>query len=145
MSSRLTALAILTAVFAGGFTLGSVTERRDVAHAQTRGVYELRTYVAQPGRLDDVLARFRDHAAPILERHDIRSIGYWVPVEPPASEDTLIYVLAHDDEDMVESNWSAFIEDPDWQQAYEESRRNGAIFKSLDRVFMKATDFSAIQ
>ena len=106
MHSKRSGLVTLTVVFLVGLALGNVMQRLDAARAQTNRVYELRTYVSQPGRLDDVLARFRDHAAPILERHGIRSVGYWVPVEPPASEDTLIYILAHDDADAVESNWN---------------------------------------
>ena len=145
MHSKRSGLVTLTVVFLGGLALGNVMQRLDAARAQTNRVYEFRTYVSQPGRLDDVLARFRDHAAPILERHGIRSVGYWVPVEPPASEDTLIYILAHDDADAVEGNWNTFVNDPEWQQAYEESRRNGAIFESVESVYMTATDFSRIQ
>lgn len=145
MQNRRTGLVMLTMVFIGGFGLGNVMQLFDVAQAQSSRVYELRTYVSQPGRLDDIQARFRDHAAPILERHGIQNIGYWVPTEPPASEDTLIYILAHDSQDAVEKNWEAFVGDPEWQKAYEESRRDGALFKSVESVFMTATDFSPIK
>ena len=84
MHSKRSGLVTLTVVFLVGLALGNVMQRLDAARAQTNRVYELRTYVSQPGRLDNVLARFRDHAAPILERHGIRSVGYWVPVDARA-------------------------------------------------------------
>ena len=42
-------------------------------------VYELRTYTAPPGKLDALIARFRDHTEPIFKRYDLKAIGYWVP------------------------------------------------------------------
>ena len=49
--------------------------------------FELRTYAAIPGRLDDVVARFRDHTVELLARHGMESLGYWTATDPP---DTLI-------------------------------------------------------
>lgn len=138
-------LIVLGVVFGAGFVLGGGVRFSEVAHAQSSRVFELRTYISKPGRLGDVQARFRDHAAPILARHGIDSIGYWVPTEAPASENTLIYVLAHDSQDVVKGNWDAFLADQEWQRAFEESRRNGPLFDSVESVFMTATDFSAIK
>ena len=138
-------LAALMGVFLAGFALGNVVPRSDVAHAQSNRVFELRTYLSKPGRLDDVVSRFRDHAAPILDRHGIRNIGYWIPTDPPASENTLVYILAHDSRDAVKTNWEAFLADAEWQEAFEESRRDGPIFESVESVFMAATDFSPIK
>ena len=138
-------LIVLLVVFMAGFALGDVLQPGDVVQAQSNRVFELRTYISKPGRLDDVQRRFRDHAAPILERHGIHNIGYWVPTDPPASENTLIYILAHDSRDAVKTNWDAFRADQEWQTAFEESRRNGPIFESVESVFMTATDFSQIK
>jgi len=38
-------------------------------------IYELRVYTAMPGRLADVLARFRDYTVDIWNRLEIRQLG----------------------------------------------------------------------
>jgi len=40
------------------------------------GVYELRVYHAVPGRLGDLLARFRDHTTKLFERHGLENVAY---------------------------------------------------------------------
>lgn len=59
------------------------------APAQTGGrVFELRTYTAAEGKLDAVLARFRDHTVKLFEKHGITNIGYWVPKDEPLPQHT---------------------------------------------------------
>ena len=48
--------------------LGSIGAGNCVAQTTPR-VFELRTYTAHEGRLNDVVNRFRDHTARIFERH----------------------------------------------------------------------------
>ena len=54
-------------------------------------VYELRTYVTNPGKLDNLNARFRDHTVGLFKKHGIESVGYWVPTDGESSKNTLIY------------------------------------------------------
>ena len=105
-------------------------------------IYELRTYTAHEGRLDDLLARFENHTLDIFERNGIRSIAYWVPQDGELSENILIYIIAHPDRESATANWDAFIIDPDWLQAREESRENGALVKEIVSVFMEAVPWS---
>jgi NIPSNAP len=100
---------------------------------------ELRTYTSTPGRLDDVLARFRDHTVDIFARHGIESLGYWTPNDKP---DTLIYLIRH--AGSPASNWDAFRDDPAWLAARAKSVENGEIVERIESVFLTPTDFSAI-
>ena len=59
---------------------------------QDTRVFEMRTYYAAPGRLNDLEARFRDHTLKLFEKHGLTNIGYWTPIDN--SENKLIYVLA---------------------------------------------------
>jgi len=52
-----------------------------MAFAEGR-VYELRTYTCFDGKLDALKARFRDHTIRIFKKHDMQSVGYWVPEDP---------------------------------------------------------------
>src|SRR6266481_6359499 len=80
-------------------------------------VYELRIYHANEGKLDDLLKRFRDHTVRIFERHGIKNVAYWTPLDDPLKGKTLIYIVAHPSRDAATSNWKAFGEDPEWQKA----------------------------
>ena len=38
---------------------------------------ELRVYTALPGRMPDLLARFKDHTVSIWQKHGIIPVGFW--------------------------------------------------------------------
>lgn len=109
--------------------------------AETR-VYELRTYHTLPGRLDALLARFRDHTTRLFEKHGMENIGYWIPKDQP---NTLMYVLAYKDMDAAKKAWQEFRADPVWQKAQKESEASGKIVEKVDSVFMEPTDFSKLK
>src|SRR5258708_5459308 len=91
--------------------------------AEDKLCYELRTYYAAPGKLDELHARFRDHTCKLFEKHDIQNLGYWVPLDN--SEIKLIYLLAYPSREARDKSWKAFMADPDWQAAYKASEANG--------------------
>jgi hypothetical protein len=108
-------------------------------------VYELRTYTTHPDRLDELIQRFEDHTVRLFEKHGIESVGYWVPQDDPASENTLIYMLAHRNRDAAMANWAAFSEDPEWQAVRAASESDGPIVENVVRVFMDPTSFSGLR
>ena len=101
--------------------------------------FELRIYIANPGKIDALLSRFRDHTVNLFAKHGMQSIGYWVSDKEP---NKLIYVLKHEGE--AENNWKSFIEDPDWVSAKTASEVNGPLVESIETHFMNPTDFSKI-
>ena len=113
--------------------------------AQER-VFELRTYVCNPGRLEALKTRFRDHTIEIFKRHGMESIGYWIPQDPEKSKNTLIYIIAHKSREQATKNWAEFRADPEWQKVAAESEKNGKILQSSPTsVFMDPADFSKIK
>ena len=102
--------------------------------------YEIRTYYAHDGKLDDLLARFRDHTCALFEKHGIENIGYWLPKENP--DNTLVYIIAYPSRLDQESMWRGFLDDPQWKAAYKASTADGKLVKKVDRIFMKTTDYS---
>src|SRR5471030_2433807 len=75
--------------------------------------FELRTYHAAPGKLDDLNARFRDHTVKLFANHGITSIGYWVPTDN--TNNVLIYLLAYPSREARDKSWKEFGADPEWQ------------------------------
>ena len=138
-------LAGATAIFVAGFSLGSVTEERSIAHAQSGKVYELRTYTAPEGKLGDLHARFRNHTMRIFDKHGMKSVAYFSPQDAPLSQNTLIYVLEHPSRDEAKKHWAEFQADPEWQKVSAESQKDGRIVSKVDSVFMTATDYSPMK
>ena len=107
-------------------------------------VFELRTYTTHEGRLPALEARFRDHTMALFEKHGMRNVGYWIPVDKP---NTLIYIIAHDSAAAIQENWKAFATDPAWKKVAVESQQDGQILVEGGIVsqFMSAADYSPIQ
>jgi hypothetical protein len=105
-------------------------------------VFELRTYTSIDGKLENLLARFRDHTIKLFEKHGMQNIGYWVPKETP---NTLIYIVAHKSQDAAKASWDAFRKDPVWLKAREASEAQGKIVDKVTTVFMDPVDFSKLK
>jgi NIPSNAP len=105
-------------------------------------VYELRIYHVYPGKLDDLLKRFREHTTRLFDKHGMKNVAYWTPVDEPAKGNTLVYILAHPSREAATANWKAFHDDPDWQSVREKSEANGKLVEKVDSTFLALTDFS---
>lgn len=108
--------------------------------AQDVGIYELRTYNAAPGKLDDLNARFRNHTLKLFEKHGMVNFGYWVPINNTNNQ--LIYLLGHPDRDTAKKSWKEFGSDPEWQKVAKASEANGKLVSKVESVFLKPTDYS---
>jgi NIPSNAP len=108
--------------------------------AQDVEVYEMRTYFAAPGKLDELNARFRNHTLKLFEKHGIANFGYWMPIDNP--EGKLIYVLGHRDREAARASWKAFGSDPAWREVVKTSEANGKLVARIESIFLKPTDYS---
>jgi hypothetical protein len=115
-------------------TLGAVT-------AEDTKLYELRVYHANPGKLDALHDRFRDHTVALFEKHGMTQLGYFVPVDNEESN-ILVYWLAFDNEQAKDDAWKAFRDDPDWKAAYAASTKDGKLVAKVDSTLLQATDYS---
>jgi hypothetical protein len=107
--------------------------------------FELRTYVAAPGKIDALLTRFRDHTTALFEKHGITNIGYWVATDAEGQPtETLIYLLAHPSRATAEESWTAFRADPDWIAARAASEVDGRLTASVTSVYLDPTEFSEL-
>jgi len=144
MFSRARFCAFLALAFVAGSLLTVQFMKNDV-HAQSKRVFELRTYHALPGRLPALQARFRDNTLKLFVKHGMTNVGYWTPLDAPASENTLVYILAHASRDAAKKSWDDFRNDPEWQAVAKASEADGKIVEKVESVFMDATDYSPLQ
>jgi|TARA_B110000240_G_scaffold195830_1_gene246327 hypothetical protein len=90
-------------------------------------VFELRTYTATPGNLENLHTRFRDHTIRIFGKHGMKVVGFWSPTSEEERGDTLVYMLEHASEEAANASWEAFAQDPEWAGVSEASNANGRI------------------
>ena len=95
-----------------------------------------------PGRLGDLLSRFREHTIKIFDRHGMKSVAYWTPLDEPEKSNTLIYILQHPSREAAAANWKSFQDDPEWKSVKEKSEANGKLAEKVDSTFLALTDFS---
>ncbi len=128
----------IIALLSGLFMLGANAAFADDTKDQS--VYELRTYVAHEGKLDDLNARFSNHTITLFDKHGMKSIGYWLPVDQP---NTLIYIIKHESAAAAKKSWKDFFNDPAWKKAAKESVKDGPILRERPTsVYMTPTDYS---
>jgi len=117
-------------------------QNKDNPMPSSKTVYELRIYHAAPGKLAELLARFRDHTDKLFDRHGMKSVAYWTPIEEPQKSSTLIYILQHPSREEAAANWKSFQDDPEWKSVKEKSEANGKLTEQIDSTFLVLTDFS---
>ena len=135
----LAGLAVLALVGAG-FVAG--------AHARSERadrVFEMRTYISNPGKMTALHARFRDHTNKLFVKHGMELVGYWSPTSGDNAENTLVYILAYPSEEAKAKAWKEFAADPDWVKAKAESEKEGVLVGKVISVMMKPTDYSPIK
>jgi hypothetical protein len=143
---RSIAVGIVTVwVGAGLAGLQSATTAAPAAVQASTRVFELRTYTANVGKFDAMKARFREHILPLFKKHNLTVVGFWTPADPPLSENTLIYILAHDSREAAKKNWAAFSADPVRKQVWADTEKDGPINMKVESVYINPTDFSPIK
>ena len=144
-TNELIQLGFAGVVFGVGMFAGSALQERATLHAQANRVFEIRTYTAPEGKLEELHARFRNHTLRIFNKHNMTSVGYFRPQDAPLKDNTLIYVLAHPSCDAAKKNWADFSADPEWQKVSTESQVNGRIVSKVESVFADPADYSPIK
>lgn len=108
--------------------------------------YEIRTYYAMPGKLEDLHARFRNNTMRIFKKHGMGVVGFWGPTDKDkGSENTLVYVMSFPSREARNKAWAAFAADPEWRAVAKESEKNGKLVERVESVILKATDYSPIK
>lgn len=137
---------LATGLLAASFAVPLAASAADRADQSPAGkVYELRTYIANPGKLDALNARFRNHTCKLFQKHGVELVGFWTPAEGEEADNTLIYMVAFPSEEAQKKAWQAFREDPEWKKAKAESEKDGVLVKQVLSKNLTATDYSPMR
>lgn len=119
-----------------------------IEKADPTRLFELRIYTTNEGKLDNLNARFRDHTVALFEKHGMENLVYFVPqAGQEASGHTLVYLIAHQDEDTRSNGFKSFSQDPAWQSARKESEKDGKILvkKGVKSILLDPVDYSPMR
>lgn len=107
--------------------------------------FELRTYHCLPGRLPNLVTRFKDHTLKLFEKQGMENVAYFVSDEPSGKQSDLVYLLAHKNEETAKKSWDAFVADPAWISARDASEKDGKIVAKVDRIYLMPLPFSKLK
>lgn len=132
----------LSALTLTTLTPPSFAQPLPAAPAHETRLFELRTYYAASGKIDQLNARFRDATLRLFAKHGMTNIGYFVPVPNPDSK--IIFLLAYPNRTARDTSWAALVTDPDWMRARTESEANGQLVDKIEEQFLTPTDYSPV-
>jgi len=136
----LTALTVITAAQAAA---PQPVESPSPSLVKDGKCYEIRTYYAFPGKLEDLHSRFRNHTLKLFRKHGMEVVGFWGPTDKEKGADhTLVYILAYPSREAREKSWTAFRNDPVWQAVAKESEKNGKLVEKVDWAILRSTDYA---
>jgi len=121
----------------------------DLRSATPPRYFELRTYTTNPGKLENLHARFRDHTLRLFEKHGMTNMLYWRPATgQPGTENRMVYLLAFPDKNARKAAWAGFVADEDWKTVAADSQKDGQILAAeggIVSVEMTPTDYSPLR
>jgi hypothetical protein len=141
---RWTISAIALVSFAAGSLITARLVHINQVRADSNRVFELRVYHTVPGTVPELESRFRDTNSKLLAKHDLNVVGYWVPEDAPAWDNTFIYIVAHRSREEAKKNWDAMRADPAFQEVLKAEQANKTVEK-IDETYMRPTDFSPMK
>ena len=132
--------AAVALVFAAGFQAG----RDTTASAQGNRVFEIRTYTTEGKTgLDALVSRMGGGESQLFAKSGMTNIGHFVAADAPKSDNTYIYIVAHENAEKAKASWSKFREDPEWVKLRSTATSPGQI--KVESVFVNPTNFSALK
>jgi hypothetical protein len=130
--------------FAAGSIITARLENIKQVRADNDRVFELRIYHAVPGKLPALESRFRDTTSKLLAKHNLNVVGYWVPQDSPAWDNTFVFMLAHSSREEAKKNWEAMWVDPAFQEVVKAEQAD-KLAEKVDSTYMHPTDFSPMK
>jgi hypothetical protein len=143
--NRWTVSAIAVSCFVAGALLTARLTRMEQARADSNRVFELRIYHTVPGKATALQSEFREKVTKWFAKHDLQAVGYWAPVDAPASDNTFVYILAHPSRDEAKKHLAAFQADPAFQEMIKSQQGDAKLVEKVDSTYMNPTDFSPMK
>ena len=106
-------------------------------------IYEWRIYEAMPGKMSALHDRFQKITLKLFEKHGIKVIGFWETII--GTSNVLYYMIAYENIAHREKAWNAFMADPKWINARQETEKDGPLVHRVVNMFLKPTSYSPMK
>lgn len=117
------------------------------AAADNGRVFELMIYHTVPGKVPELESIFRD-VSKLQAKYGLDVLGYWMPDQNPAWNDTFVYLVAHPSLQDAKKNWRALHADPaflPYRTAAEPLIQRVDNEFRVEEIYMRAAAFSALR
>lgn len=104
-------------------------------------MYEIREYLAMPGRFADVVDMFRGDLVRLFAKHDMEVGQVGMTTIGPNCFNELAYTLCFADLADMERKWNAFLADPEWTEALTSREQHGPLYQSIRRRVVDSGPF----
>ena len=130
--------------FAAGSLITTHWMHVNAVRADSNRVFELRVYHAVPGKLPALESRFRDTTSKLLAKHDLKVVGYWVPEDAHAWDNTFVDITAYSSREEANKDWDAMMADTEFQEVIK-SEQADKLVEKIDSTYMRPTNFSPMK
>jgi heme-degrading monooxygenase HmoA len=104
-------------------------------------IHQLRIYEIFERNKAAFHARFRDHAARIMQRYGFQIVAMWETQTEQRTE--FVYLLTWPDEAAKSLAWAAFLADEEWKEIKRvTSAQHGDLVGAIEDRTLVATDYS---
>jgi len=114
------------------------------ARIRRTNLYEERIYTIMPGKMADIERRFAQHTMRLFEKHGIKVVGFWKTAIGRQNFE-LVYILEYKDANDRMEKWEAFMKDPDWIKARNESETHGPLVAQVENKILVPLSFSPLK
>jgi hypothetical protein len=134
----------LLSLLSVGIMAGAVLAQNTPA----KKLYELRSYVSNPGKQAAVLNLIETGGVQFMAKHHIELIAAWVAVDAETGaadpkDERVFTLVAHKDKATADNSWAAFQADEGWKDVLQKSVVDGVKpVRSFERIFLTENDYS---
>lgn len=131
---------MLTRIFTMLFAVASIAMNA-ISQDSSSTIYELRSYVSEPGRQADVLKLIEGGGMTFMKKHQLNLVAAWVPAD--VKDERVFTLVSHQSKASCDASWTAFQNDSAWKEVVQKSVVDGKKpVKSIERVFLSVNDYS---
>jgi hypothetical protein len=99
-------------------------------------LYELRTYEIAPGKMRAIADRFANITVPrFFKKYGIKPVMFWETTVGVSNH--FVYLLEWDSLAEREQKWDAFVSDPEWIAARNETERESVIVLRYTNILLR--------
>ena len=99
-------------------------------------IYELRLYSIAPGRIDDMVSRFREDLSHLFPKHGVRPLAGWTALAGRGMP-KFVYIMPWKSLEQRAQALAGFATDPDWIEARNRTNGRSELVERYDIFLLK--------